>query len=552
MDFAKNLLGDNVRVLKSQVTKTAYQGVAIAISSIVIATLILSYYYTGEISLNGIVKAQSVNFGLWVLDTVPFVFGFWGQYSSSIIAYQAGAMIFDQTQELRSRAETLERQANYSATHDLATELPNRALFYDRVEQSILSANVQNKPLSILLIEIANFKDIYDTLGRNSSDLILKQIATRLQNVVLETDSVARIDGNIFSLLLPDIDSDDSAVLLAKHIQNAMEPSFKAERLNLAIHSNIGIVNFPEHGEDVDTLVQKAGVALFMAGKSNGGYAVYEPSFDDHSPRRLTLMGELRQAIEKGQLDIYYQPKIDLKSGAVYGAEALVRWRHPRHGFVSPDEFIPMAERTRIIKHLTLWAMKQTFKHCADWHRQGVELTISVNLSAKDLHDPELPDIVAGVAASTGVKPNWMMLEITESSIMTDPEKTLEIIQRLHDMGYRFSIDDFGTGYSSLAYLKKMPLTELKIDKSFVMDLLNSENDAVIVKATINLAHNLGLQVTAEGVENQAILARLTEYDCDLAQGFYLSKPLAFEAFNQWLASNNSQRRSVAAPTPLI
>ena len=552
MDFAKNLLGDNVKVLKSQVTKTAYQGVAIAISSIVIATLILSYYYTGEISLNGIVRAQSVNFGLWVLDTVPFVFGFWGQYSSSIIAYQAGAMIFDQTQELRSRAETLERQANYSATHDLATELPNRALFYDRVEQSILSANAQNKPLSILLIEIANFKEIYDTLGRNSSDLILKQIATRLQNVVLETDSVARIDGNIFSLLLPDIDSDDSAVLLAKHIQNAMEPSFKAERLNLAIHSNIGIVNFPEHGEDVDTLVQKAGVALFMAGKSNGGYAVYEPSFDDHSPRRLTLMGELRQAIEKGQLDIYYQPKIELKSGAVHGAEALVRWRHPRHGFVAPDEFIPMAERTRIIKHLTLWALKQTFKHCADWHRQGVELTISVNLSAKDLHDPELPDIVAGVAASTGVKPNWMMLEITESSIMTDPEKTLEIIQRLHDMGYRFSIDDFGTGYSSLAYLKKMPLTELKIDKSFVMDLLNSENDAVIVKATINLAHNLGLQVTAEGVENQAILARLTDYDCDLAQGFYLSKPLAFDAFNQWLAHNNSQKQSVSAPTPSI
>lgn len=535
MDFAKNLLSDNVRVLKSQVSKTAYQGVAIALCSIVIATLILSYYYTGEISLIGITKAQSENFGLWVLDGIPFAFGFWGQYSSSIIAYQAGAMIFDQTQELRSRTESLEKQVNYSTTHDSATDLPNRALFYDRVEQAILSANNQNKMLSILLVEVANFKDIYDTLGRNSSDLIIKQIATRLQSVVLETDSVARIDGNIFSLLLPDIDAEELAVVLAKHIQIALDPAFRVDRLNLAVHSNIGIVNFPEHGEDVDTLVQKAGVALFMAAKSHEGYAVYESSFDNHSPRRLTLMTELRQAIEKDQLQIYYQPKINIANGELYGAEALIRWHHPKHGFIAPDEFIPMAERTRMIKYLTSWVLKQAFKQTAIWRKQGFDLTISVNLSAKDLHDPELPDIVAGVAAATGAKPDWMMLEITESSIMTDPERVLEIIQRLHDMGYKLSIDDFGTGYSSLAYLKKMPLTELKIDKSFVIDLLNSENDAVIVKATINLAHNLGLRVTAEGVESQAILDKLGEYDCDLAQGYHLGKPMSLTDFNQRL-----------------
>ncbi|OAH96787.1 putative bifunctional diguanylate cyclase/phosphodiesterase [Methylomonas methanica] len=535
---AKNILNENVRVLKSEVSKTTYQGVAIALASIISALLALSYYYVGEISLNGIIKAQTENYGLWMLEALPFIFGFWGQYSSSVIAYQAGAMILDQTQELRSRAESLEKQVSYSTTHDSVTDLPNRVLFYDRVEQAILAAGNQNKMLSILLVEVANFKEVYDTLGRNSSDLILKQIATRLQSVVLGTDSVARIDGNIFSVLLSAVDNETAGLTLAKNIQAALDPAFKVERLSLVIHSNIGIVNFPEHGDDVDTLVQKAGVALFVAGQSHEGYTTYAPSYDDHSPRRLTLMSELRQAIEKEQLHIYYQPKVSVATGHVYGAEALVRWQHPKHGFISPDEFIPMAERTRVIKHLTSWVLKQSFKHCAEWRKRGWELIISVNLSAKDLHDPELPDVMAGVAAAANIKPGWMMLEITESSIMTDPERAMEVIQRLNEMGYKLSIDDFGTGYSSLAYLKRMPLTELKIDKSFVVDLLHSENDAVIVKATINLAHNLGLQVTAEGVETQEIMDKLSSYKCDLAQGYLFSKPMPFEDFGVWLETN--------------
>lgn len=535
MEYARGLFNDNIRILKSQASKTAYQGVLIAVASIVVATLILSYYYSGSISLDGIVRAHTENYAMWVLNSIPFVFGFWGQYSSTIIAYHAGAMIMDQTEALRSRADALERQANHSATHDAVTDLPNRALFHDRVEQALLAARNQNEPVVILLVEIVNYKEIYDTLGRNSSDLIIKQIATRLDNVVFDTDSVARLDGSIFGILLRGIEDVASGIVLAKSIQNALDPAFRVERLNLAIQSNIGIVNFPEHGEDVDTLMQRAGVALFMAARSHEGYAVYMPSFDDHSPRRLTLMSELRQALERDQLQVHYQPKIQIKTGQLYGAEALVRWSHPKHGFISPDEFIPMAERTRVIKHLTSWMLKQTFKQCAAWRQQGLALTVSVNLSAKDLHDPELPDVIAGIAAAVGLKPEWMMLELTESSIMTDPERSMDVIQRLHEMGYKLAIDDFGTGYSSLAYLKKMPLTELKIDKSFVMDLFQSDNDAVIVNATINLAHNLGLQVTAEGVENQAILQALADYGCDLAQGYHLSKPLSCEAFEQWM-----------------
>ncbi len=541
--MATALLSDNVRVLKSSVSKTAYQGVLIAIAAIIVASCMVSFYLVGEVSLEGIVQAQKTNMALWILNGVPFVFALWGQYSSSIIAYEAGAMIYDQTQELRQRAEEMTRQASYITTHDPLTDLPNRALFYDRVSQAINSTSQPDIKLSILLIEIENFQEVYDTLGRTSSDLILKQIATRLQSVVLDPDSVARIDGNVFGILLTDIDDDlTEAQYLAQAIQKAMEQAFIVERLQFAVHSNVGIVHFPKHGEDVDSLVQRAGVALYMARSSNNGYSVYESSFDKHSPMRLTLMSELRNAIDRDQLELYYQPKIDIQSCELFGAEALVRWNHPKHGFISPEEFIPMAERTRTIKTLTLWVLKRAFQHCAEWHKQGQKIKISVNLSAKDLLDPNLPDIIAGVTASSGIKPEWIILEITESSIMTDPERALTVIDRLNAMGFELAVDDFGTGYSSLAYLKKMPLSELKIDKSFVEDIENSDNDAIIVKATINLAHNLGLHVTAEGVENQGILNELKGYGCDIAQGYYFSKPLAVDDFNDWMAKNKFQK----------
>lgn len=533
--IANNLLSDNARLLKAEVSKAAYQGVFIAVAAIIIATLFVCLYQNGEITTEGIINAQKTNFALWILDCIPFVFGIWGQYSSSIVAYQASALIFDQTQELRNRAEDLEKQANYTATHDDVTDLPNRSLFYDRVERAILSANNKNELLAILIIEIANFNEVYDTLGRNSSDQILKQVSSRLQGVVLGVDSVARIDGNIFSILLTDLAETMEVELLAQHIQKALEPAFIIERLTFAVHANIGIVIFPEHGEDVDTLVQKAGVSLYISSKSSEGYAIYKPSYDEHSPRRLTLMSELRHAIDRNELELYYQPKVSIQTGLLYGAEGLIRWHHPSHGFISPDEFIPMAERTRMIKPLTLWVLKEAFKQCAEWRDEGKELIVSVNLSAKDLHDPELPDLIAGVAASTGVRPEWIVLEITEGSVMTDPDATLRILRRLHEMGYQLSIDDFGTGYSSLAYLKEMPLAELKIDRSFVQDLLVSESDDVIVNATINLAHNLGLHVTAEGVESEEIFDRLKGYGCDIAQGYLLSKPIAVKDFNKWM-----------------
>ncbi|MDD2659247.1 MAG: bifunctional diguanylate cyclase/phosphodiesterase [Methylococcales bacterium] len=534
LTIARSLLSDNVRILKDEASKSAYQGVLIAVAAIIIATMLVSSYSSGGFSPDGIIAAQKNNMALWVLDCIPFVFGFWGQYSSTILVYQAGAMIFDQTQELRNKADNLEKQTSYVSTHDSLTDLPNRALFYDRVERAIISADDQNQLLSILLIEIENFKDVYDTLGRNSSDLVLKQVSIRLKGVSRERDAIAKIDSNVFGFLLTDIVNLTITERLAQTIQEVMEPPFIINHLKVSAHPIIGIVHFPDHGDDVDTLVQRAGVALHMAQQSSSGYCIYEPSFDKHSPKRLTLMSELRNAINRDALEMFYQPKVSIQTGRLLGAEALLRWNHPIHGAISPDEFIPMSENSRTIKHVTLWVLQRAFRNCADWHKQGHDLKISVNLSAKDLHDPELPDIIAGIAASADLKPEWIMLEITEGSIINDPESTLKIMQQLHDMGYQFSIDNFGTGYSSLVYLTKMPLTELKIARPLVMDIMNSENGVTIVKATINLAHNLGLQVTADGVESEEILAKLKDYGCDMAQGYYLSKPLSATDFTQW------------------
>lgn len=540
--IVQSLFADNVKLLKSEASKTAYQGVGIALATVIVATCLVCYFDTGTLSLAGLWGAQKHNAALWMLNCMPFVFGVWGQYSNSLIAYQAGAMIIDQTHELRTKADDMEKQTAYVSTHDRLTDLPIRALFYDRVERAIISSlDAQKQPsrLSILLIEIENFKDIYEALGRNSSDLILKQISKRLQGVSLARDDVAKVDSNVFGVLLSAQSDVGRAEEFAQQIQKTMESPFIIDGLQVAIHSDVGIVHFPEHGDDVDTLVQRAGVALRIAQKSTKGYATYDPSFDKQTPLRLTLISELRHAIERDDLELFYQPQVSIKTAEICGVEALLRWNHPVHGFISPDEFVPMAERNRMIRLLTQWVLRRAFRDCANWHRQGFPIKVSVNLSAKDLHDPELPDLIAGVAVAAGIKPEWIILEITEGSVMSEPDNALAIIKRLNEMGYQFSIDDFGTGYSSMAYLKKLPLAALKIDKGFVMDILNSENDAAIVKATINLGHNLGLMVTAEGVENKEIMTRLMEYGCDVAQGYFLSKPVTMQSFNQWVSDSH-------------
>jgi len=534
-------LAKNVRLLKGTASKYAIYGVVIAFMAIAVATSGAAYFQSGAITISGLIEAQKSNGALWLLDFMPFFFAFWGQYVSAVMAYEASAMVIDQTSELRAQTTALEQRAMHDVTHDALTDLPNRVLFRDRLEQALHAAQHDSTHTAILMMDLDRFKEINDTLGHFNGDRLLKQVAARLQGIMQETATVARLGGDEFAILLPKILVGKEAEEVARKIGKALQAPFGLEGLKLDVQASIGIAVYPEHGSDADTLLQRADVAMYMAKQEKTGYIVYDPKHDKHSPHRLTLMGELRHAIESDELVLYYQPKAKIKTGEIAEVEALVRWQHPQHDLMPPDEFIPLAERTGLIKPLTIWVLNHALRQHSIWKEQGLDIGVAVNMSAHGLLDLELPDLIAGVLASHNAAPDRLVLEITETSIMVDQERALQILTRLADMGVRLSIDDFGTGYSSLAYLSKLPVCEIKIDKSFVMDMNENEKHAMIVRATIDLAHNLGLEVIAEGTCAKEIFAQLESLDCDAAQGHYISPPISAEEFEHW--RNESQWR---------
>ncbi|MFZ5765555.1 MAG: putative bifunctional diguanylate cyclase/phosphodiesterase [Thermodesulfobacteriota bacterium] len=525
----------NARIMKARVTRHAVYGVLIAIIAIVIATLLSAHLQYGVISPDTILKAQKNNVTLWILDAMPFIFAFWGQYVSSIMAYEASSMVIDQTYELRTQAAALEYQAMHDATHDQLTDLPNRVLLRDRLEQAINSAKREKQKVALFILDLDRFKEVNDTLGHYSGDRLLKQVALRLRGAVRQSDTLAHLGGDEFAILLTVIKESSDVDVVRKKIQSVFKTPYVLEGLKLDVQAGIGAAIYPDHGRDMDSIMQKADIAMYAAKQHDSRFMLYSSDLDRHSTERLTMVGELRQGIENNELRLAFQPKIDARTNAVHGVEALVRWQHPQHGLVPPDEFIPLAERTGLIKPLSLWVLRQAVHQAAAWRTAGLRLGIAINLSPSTLLDSELPDLITGVLASSPLQPEMITLEVTEGSLIKDPNRAMEILKRLADLNIRISIDDFGTGYSSLAYLRKMPATEVKIDKSFVMDMMNNENDAAIVRATIDLAHNLGLQVVAEGVESREIADRLRDLGCDLLQGYYFSKPIAAAELTEWL-----------------
>ncbi len=449
-------------------------------------------------------------------------------------------MVIDQTQELRTHAAALEKKASHEATHDSLTGLPNRTLFIDRLEQAIYTAKRGDEKIAVLILDVDHFKEVNDTLGHYNGDRLIKQVSLRLSNVIRESDTIARIGGDEFAFVLPKPGGLSSIERLAKKIGKSLTQPFSLENLTLEVQASIGAVLYPDHGKDADTLLQRADVAMYAAKQNKLGFAIYTESLDKHSPQRLTLVGELREAIRQNELVLHYQPKVQSKSGRLCAVEALVRWQHKKHGLMPPNEFIPIAERTGLIQDLTMWVLRRSLKQCAAWHNEGQHIDIAVNISSLCLLDPEFPEVVTGLLSSYDFPAKALTMEITETSIMVAPERSLEILNRIHDMGVNFSIDDFGTGYSSLAYLKKLPVSEIKIDKSFVTDMLTNESDATIVKATIQLGHNLGLQVVAEGVENRETFDALTSMQCDIIQGYYISKPVPPADLSTFFKSNTT------------
>ncbi len=422
---------------------------------------------------------------------------------------------------LQTNATVLEHQS----THDLLTGLPNRLFLRDHLRSAVLAERDEKTSVALLLVALDGFKEINDTIGHQNGDLLLQQVGQRLRGIFGEAAVLARFGGDEFAVLRPQADT-QQATQCAQTILTAFEEPFVLEKLLVAVEASVGIAFYPEHGEDPDLLLRRAEVAMYLAKEEKTGYAVYAPEKDQYSPKRLTLLAELRRAIEERQLFLLYEPKIDIRSETATGVEALVRWRHPQLGIVPPDQFIALAERTGLIKPLTFWVLNEAMRQCKSWHQSGLSVSVAVNLSSRNLEN-DLVDHISRLAESHNLAPKWLGLEITEGTIMRDPEHARGILARLGEMGIKISIDDFGTGYSSLSYLSNLPVDELKIDKSFVMRMTTDENSAVIVRSTIDLAHQLGLKVIAEGVETQDILNRLEGLGCDAAQGYYFSRAIS-------------------------
>lgn len=433
---------------------------------------------------------------------------------------------------LANAVESETAALEYQALHDPLTELPNRKLLNNRLQQEILRGERSKKSLVLIMTDLDHFKEINDTLGHHVGDIVLQQAAIRLFRTFRKSDSVARLGGDEFAVLLPETTVKE-AKNLSKKVVEAFEIPFVIEGNHLSVGISMGLAESPLHGDDVNILVQRADVAMYVAKRNNLGFSIYDPAQDTHSVGRLALMSEFRAAIENHSLDIVYQPKVNLSTREIIGAEALLRWNHPERGYIEPDEFIPLAEQTGLIKPLTSWVLEQAVQQCLQWREIWPEFNVAVNLSVHNLHDAALLDQIRNLITDQKMPPSCLTLEITEGDIMTDPMRAREILESLNMMGIALSIDDFGTGYSSLSYLKQLPVNELKIDKSFVMEMTEDENDAVIVKATIDLAHNLGLKTVAEGVIDKETWAYLQSLNCDIAQGYLISRPVSAEVFTR-------------------
>jgi len=431
--------------------------------------------------------------------------------------------VLEDVTEQKAQREALE----YMAMHDALTDLPNRALFYDRVYQGILNAEHSHSAAAIMLMDLNQFKVINDTLGHHIGDRILKEVAKRVLKAVKTYDTVARMGGDEYLVLLQDVD-EEQTMLIAKRLIEVIKTPFSIDSHQFDIGVSIGIAMYPQHGDDPDMLIKRADVAMYSAKGLTEHIAVYDPDLDDYSVGQLELLGEIRSALdqEQEQFVVHYQPRINLNNMSICGAEALIRWQHPQQGMLFPDTFIPLLEETGHITILTRWILAKALAQLQNWLRIDPDFVMSINISTRDLCDQSLVDHIDSLLTEHEIHPRHIMLELTESSLMQYSRYTQSTLEQLEKIGIRLAIDDYGTGYSSLQYLKQLPVSELKIDKSFVMDMLEDENDAVIVKSTIDLAHNLGLEVVAEGVENEEVSDFLKILNCSQAQGYYFSRPV--------------------------
>ena len=442
--------------------------------------------------------------------------------------------------DLRRRQGLAQAALEHQALHDSLTDLPNRLMLRDELDRAI----GRGTTVSLLLLDIDNFKEFNDSFGHQVGDILLRQVGSRLRERLDVASMVARLGGDEFAILLPGADA-ERASRVARGVLQALEGPFLSEEHALEITASIGIASCPDHGSGAEPLLQRADVAMYLAKRTGGGYAVYRPEDDPYDARRLTVRADLRRAIERREIVLYYQPQAALASGEVIGLEALARWHHADRGWVPPAEFIPVAEHMGLIKPLTAQVVEMAVRQSLVWQEAGITIPIAVNVSMRNLLDPRFPEVLEDVIGATGIEPGRLKLEITESAVMAEPARVLETMNRLRAGGLRFAIDDFGTGYSSLTYLQRLPVEEIKIDRTFVGQLATDSGSAAIVRATIELGGSLGLDVVAEGVEDAVTWQMLSRLGCTTAQGYLLSRPMPVAEVAGWIRGWPEKQRAL-------
>ncbi len=497
----------------------------------VMAEFLLTYLGLALFSLLVAKTTSTETIGLWAIAVfiAPLAF-----------AWQ----MLHRTHSLELATEELARKQaenEYQALHDQLTDLPNRLLFQRSLATMIKEAEQRGGKFGVMLMDLDHFKEINDALGHDFGDKLLAAIGPRIARSLRDGDLMARLGGDEFGVLLADLPDDETASVVAEHVVEGLRRPIRVEELDLDVSGSVGVALYPTHAEDPDMLLRHADVAMYAAKESGVGFEIYDEIIDRYKPELLTLVTQVRPAIEEGQFRMYLQPKVRLSDGRVAGAEALIRWEHPTLGRLSPADFIPMVEKTVLLKPLTYWVIEDVVRTLRSWADYDVRLPVAVNLSPRSLLDQNLPGLVGGLLERFDVPASLLRLELTESFLVADSGRSDAVLNELSYLGVGLSIDDFGTGFSSLSYLKRLPIEELKIDRSFVSHMLDRAEDFTIVRATVELGRNLGLRVVAEGVQDRATFDRLGDFGCDEAQGFYIAKPLEPEAFWSWLSAREAE-----------
>ena len=427
-----------------------------------------------------------------------------------------------------SEMENLAANMAHQAMHDPLTGLANRVLIVERLQQAIMYAQRKNIRTAFMILDLNNFKEINDTMGHPEGDIVLQEVASRLPGALRESDTIGRLGGDEFAVVLPESDA-TQAKIVGEKILECFEENFILDTQDVSVGVSVGIATFPDHGDDPDSIIRHADIAMYEAKRAETGIQIYNSESDQYTQHRLMLMADLREAIENDELVLYYQPQVSLKTNRVESVEALVRWQHPTQGLIEPEQFVPIAESSGIINRLSEWVLKAATKQWSKWKDEGLDLQVAINLSVKNMANTNLPDFLVGLCEQYNVTKNALRLELTESAIISNPDRIMELMSRKELSNFQFSIDDFGTGYSSLSYLKKLKVNEVKIDKSFVINMDQNDEDATIVRSVIDLAHNLGHTVVAEGVETSSVLDDLIRLNCDYAQGYLFARPVTAE-----------------------